>query len=121
MKPITLLAAFAVAIVAAPAAAKPDHAKGHGAGHGASHPGVGKTGCPPGLAKKRNGCLPPGQARKYARGDRLPAHLSRYNLPGAYRDRYRDNRSYMYRYEDRTIYRVNRRSGLIDAVISAIR
>lgn len=24
--------------------------------------------CPPGLAKKNNGCLPPGQARKWARG-----------------------------------------------------
>jgi Ni/Co efflux regulator RcnB len=30
-------------------------------------------GCPPGLAKKNNGCLPPGLARKrYAVGSRLP-------------------------------------------------
>ena len=32
-------------------------------------------GCPPGLAKKHNGCMPPGQARKYDRvivGERLP-------------------------------------------------
>jgi Ni/Co efflux regulator RcnB len=30
-------------------------------------------GCPPGLAKKNNGCLPPGQAKKrYAVGTRLP-------------------------------------------------
>lgn len=30
-------------------------------------------GCPPGLAKKNNGCLPPGQARKrYVVGQRLP-------------------------------------------------
>lgn len=29
--------------------------------------------CPPGLAKKHNGCLPPGQAKKkYRVGDRLP-------------------------------------------------
>lgn len=28
--------------------------------------------CPPGLAKKRNGCLPPGQAKKYVIGQRLP-------------------------------------------------
>lgn len=27
--------------------------------------------CPPGLAKKNNGCLPPGQAKKYNRGDVL--------------------------------------------------
>lgn len=33
-------------------------------------------GCPPGLAKKHNGCMPPGQAKKYDRvivGERLPA------------------------------------------------
>lgn len=29
--------------------------------------------CPPGLAKKRNGCLPPGQAKKYRIGGMLPA------------------------------------------------
>lgn len=28
--------------------------------------------CPPGLAKKRNGCMPPGQARKWAIGKPLP-------------------------------------------------
>ncbi len=28
--------------------------------------------CPPGLAKKHNGCMPPGQAKKYAIGQRLP-------------------------------------------------
>ncbi|HCM83534.1 MAG TPA: hypothetical protein PKW15_04590 [Alphaproteobacteria bacterium] len=27
--------------------------------------------CPPGLAKKNNGCLPPGQAKKYGIGSRL--------------------------------------------------
>jgi Ni/Co efflux regulator RcnB len=33
----------------------------------------GRSGCPPGLAKKRNGCLPPGQAKKrYAIGRALP-------------------------------------------------
>jgi Ni/Co efflux regulator RcnB len=31
-----------------------------------------KKDCTPGLAKKHNGCLPPGQAMKYAIGDRLP-------------------------------------------------
>lgn len=37
--------------------------------------------CPPGLAKKKNGCLPPGQARKWAMGQTLPPDLRRYNLP----------------------------------------
>ena len=33
----------------------------------------GRGGCPPGLAKKNNGCLPPGQAKKrYAVGQPLP-------------------------------------------------
>src|ERR1700741_2212434 len=27
-----------------------------------------RTNCPPGLAKKNNGCLPPGQAKKYGIG-----------------------------------------------------
>ncbi len=32
----------------------------------------GPNGCPPGLAKKNNGCLPPGQAKKiYGRGDHI--------------------------------------------------
>ncbi|MBI3223057.1 MAG: RcnB family protein [Nitrosomonadales bacterium] len=37
--------------------------------------------CPPGLAKKNNGCLPPGQAKKWAVGQPLPSDLRRYNLP----------------------------------------
>src|SRR5262245_3585356 len=33
----------------------------------------GRGGCPPGLAKKNNGCLPPGQAKKrYVIGQQLP-------------------------------------------------
>jgi hypothetical protein len=38
--------------------------------------------CPPGLAKKNNGCLPPGQAKKWAQGRPLPAGLPYYPLPG---------------------------------------
>lgn len=38
-------------------------------------------GCPPGLAKKGNGCLPPGQAKKWARGRPLPHDLVVYDLP----------------------------------------
>ena len=37
--------------------------------------------CPPGLAKKNNGCLPPGQAKKWARGRPLPGDLEYYDLP----------------------------------------
>jgi hypothetical protein len=28
--------------------------------------------CPPGLAKKHNGCMPPGQAKKWQIGHQLP-------------------------------------------------
>lgn len=37
--------------------------------------------CPPGLAKKHNGCLPPGQARKWALRRPLPQDVVLYNLP----------------------------------------
>ena len=33
---------------------------------------MGNNGCPPGLAKKHNGCLPPGQAKKLAVGHPIP-------------------------------------------------
>ena len=50
----TVVAAIAAPMIAAPAMAQPPH-------------------CPPGLAKKHNGCLPPGQAKKrYTIGQRLP-------------------------------------------------
>lgn len=39
--------------------------------------------CPPGLAKKNNGCLPPGQAKKlWAIGQPLPGSVVFYPLPG---------------------------------------
>lgn len=37
--------------------------------------------CPPGLAKKGNGCMPPGQARKWSRGHPLPTDVRYYALP----------------------------------------
>ncbi|HEY8154184.1 MAG TPA: RcnB family protein [Myxococcota bacterium] len=47
------------------------YAKEIGAGH-----------CPPGLAKKNNGCLPPGQAKKlWTIGRPLPRELIFYDLP----------------------------------------
>ncbi len=44
----------------------------------------GRGKCPPGLAKKKNGCLPPGQARKrYVVGHPLPASVVVLPLPPA--------------------------------------
>ncbi len=37
--------------------------------------------CPPGLAKKNNGCLPPGQAKKWSQGRPLPSDVRYYDLP----------------------------------------
>ena len=37
--------------------------------------------CPPGLAKKNNGCMPPGQAKKWALGRPLPRDVIFHDLP----------------------------------------
>ena len=37
--------------------------------------------CPPGLAKKHNGCMPPGQARKWVVGQPLPRQVVYYSVP----------------------------------------
>lgn len=62
------------------------------------------TGCPPGLARKDNGCLPPGQARRLeaerrARYDYVWDRMAR--------DGYR------YRYDDGYLYRVDNSGGLL--------
>ena len=38
--------------------------------------------CPPGLAKKHNGCMPPGQAKKWRVGYPLPRDVRYYDAPG---------------------------------------
>lgn len=43
--------------------------------------------CPPGLAKKNNGCMPPGQAKKWAMGQPLPKDVLYYELPNELRVR----------------------------------
>lgn len=37
--------------------------------------------CPPGLDKKNIGCMPPGQARKWAAGQVLPRDVVYYSVP----------------------------------------
>lgn len=76
--------------------------------------------CPPGLAKKGNGCLPPGQAKKlFARGQRLERDwFEGYRLPAAYQSFYYDSPDYYYRYDDDGyIYRADRGSDMISAII----
>lgn len=42
--------------------------------------GKGKK-CPPGLAKKNNGCMPPGQVRNWAVGQPVPRGVTVYTVP----------------------------------------
>lgn len=63
------------------------------------------AGCPPGLAKKNNGCLPPGQVRRADRDDYdLPRHAS---LWGPRAD------GWDYRYRDGYLYRVTPQGSLL--------
>ncbi|AZG72354.1 hypothetical protein EGC82_05945 [Shewanella livingstonensis] len=39
--------------------------------------------CPPGLAKKNNGCQPPGSAKQWRKGYSLPADVVYYEVPSA--------------------------------------
>jgi hypothetical protein len=76
--------------------------------------------CPPGLARKHNGCMPPGQARKrFARGERIQREwFEGYRLPVAYRSFYQDTPDYYYSYDDSGyIYRADRGSDLIESII----
>jgi hypothetical protein len=85
------------------ALADPPQGRGHGRGHGRgeAEPAAAVTiefgdehrhavqdyyasyggRCPPGLAKKNNGCMPPGQAKKWAIGRPLPPDLVYYEVP----------------------------------------
>src|SRR5258706_13635282 len=103
------LAALTLALAAGPALAdKPPWAgekggKGHKEGHNAELGPPPKAGhfadphrvyvrdyydtqfragnCPPGLAKKNNGCMPPGQAKKWQVGHPLPRDVVFYEVP----------------------------------------
>jgi hypothetical protein len=74
--------------------------------------------CPPGLAKKGNGCMPPGQVAKLALGQRLPEqYFSSYNVPVRYQNWYQDSGDYNYRYDGGNIYRVDSGTNLISGLI----
>ena len=125
MKQAIILAGAALAFVAAPAAAKPDHAKHGGHGKHSQAFGYGVGGCPPGLAKKRNGCLPPGQAKKLNRGQR---YLSSYGyrnygynqIPYDLRRQYDFDRGDRYYYNDGYLYQVDPRTMIVEQVIRAL-
>ena len=70
-------------------------------------------GCPPGLAAKNNGCLPPGQARRFV-GAVAPAYFGAALLPPLYRSWYPDNDDYYYRTHDDYVYRIDRDRNFVD-------
>jgi hypothetical protein len=84
----------------------------------------GANDCPPGLAKKNNGCLPPGQAKKiFTQGQRIPAGYNFFtdysDIPVQYRDdipeMYRSG-DYRYIYRDDTVYVVDPTTRLVRGI-----
>ena len=130
MKHLVLIAGAAALAIAGPTLAKPGnghgngHENGNGHGNGNGHSDFEGGSCPPGLAKKNNGCLPPGQARKLYRGQRYQSGYgslySYQQIPYDVRRRYRLNSRYRYYYNGGTIYVVDPRTMLIAQVVSAL-
>jgi hypothetical protein len=120
MKQLLLLAGAAALGIAGPAIAKP----GHGHGHGQHAHGYSLAGCPPGLAKKSPRCIPPGQAKKLARGQRWQnAYGDRYGfrqIPYDLRQRYDLDPRDRYYYANGYLYQVDPRTLLVQQVISAL-
>ena len=125
--------AFALALVAAPADAKPGKGKGnknHGAyaqdyrypvAYGYAQP----RGCPPGLAKKNNGCLPPGQAKKLRIGQRYVQSYGyqpyAYNqIPYDLRRQYNLDPRNRYYYDQGNFYGVDPQTAIIEQIIGAL-
>lgn len=136
MKQLIILAGAAALTLSGQAAAHPGNGHGHGhgndygyEGHGRGHGhdefvGYGVGGCPPGLAKKHNGCRPPGRARKLYRGQRWERGYGTYytygRIPYDLRRRYDLNSRYRYYYNDGYLYAVDPRTMMIQQVISAL-
>lgn len=85
----------------------------------------GANSCPPGLAKKNNGCLPPGQARKmFAEGQRLPTGYNFYtpydDIPTSYRNEYDLDPNGRYIYRDGRIYDVDPRTQIVRRIIEGL-
>ena len=132
MKQALILAGAALALAAAPAAAKPGKGHGKHEKHGGysqsyygSQYGYAQRGCPPGLAKKNNGCLPPGQAKKLARGQRYSESYGydryAYNrIPYDVRQQYDLDPNNRYYYEQGNLYGVDPQTQIIEQIIGAI-
>jgi len=81
--------------------------------------------CPPGLAKRNNGCMAPGQAKKQfnvgQRYNRNSGNMWSYNqIPDALRSQYQLDQSDRYYYNNGYLYQVDPRSMVVERVISAL-
>jgi hypothetical protein len=125
MTKLMMIAGAAALAFAGQAAAKPGNGHGHGwDNNDREAAGYGVGGCPPGLAKKHNGCMPPGQARKLARGQRFQqSYGSRYGygqIPYNIRQQYGLSSRDRYYYSNGNLYQVDPRTMLVEQVISAL-
>ena len=155
MKNIILLAGATMLAINVPAAAKPGNGNGNGNGHGNGEQAemnhgkadqgakaarglvtsdrfgrqyaLGARGsCPPGLAKKNNGCMPPGQAKKiYNVGQRYNRNFGTTwtygQIPEYLRSQHSFDQSDRYYYRDGYLYQVDPKTMLVEQVISALR
>jgi hypothetical protein len=81
--------------------------------------------CPPGLAKRDNGCMPPGQAKKAfnagQRYNRSFGNVWTYNqIPEDLRSRYSFDQDDRYYYRNGYLYQVDPRTMLVQQVVSAL-
>jgi len=150
MKTLILMAGATAFALATPALAKPGHGQGHGGQvHGSqSHVNAhanskhgkhivttrnggrlyaadARGSCPPGLAKKDNGCMPPGQAKKlYNVGQRYNRNFgerwSYSQIPYDLRSRYSFDQDDRFYYRNGYIYQVDPRTMLVQQVVSAL-
>ena len=125
---------IAVLALALAFAAAPVLADGKGKGHGKNKGNDWKNrdwsqpynlrGCPPGLAKKNNGCLPPGIAKqRFNVGDRWTGNFNpwTYNqIPLDWRTQYQLDQANRYYYRDGYLYSVDPRTRLVESVIRAL-
>jgi hypothetical protein len=86
----------------------------------------GSNDCPPGLAKKNNGCMAPGQAKRLFReGQRVPGGYNYYtdynNIPVQYRNQYNLDPNNRYIYRDNQIYVVDPRTTQVQRIIGSLR
>ena len=144
MYKLLLLAGAASLAFAASASADPGKNKGKGnqAKHGQMTKGHAKSArqgiyqghtaanywgnrnCPPGLAKKNNGCLPPGIAKQsFNVGDRWNGNYGLWNynqVPLDWRNQYGLDRDNRYYYRDGYLYSVDPRTRIVESVIQAL-